>query len=92
MTASLLHRRDHVVQTRLHDEVLVVAVPGPRRPAWVSVAVAGAVVAAVVTTGAVTWDGSGTDGAGAGVVDSSGTGPHGPVPDPQPGPVARPDR
>jgi hypothetical protein len=89
MTASLLHRRDHVVRTRLHDDEPLVEVPRARRPAWMDVAIAGAVVVAVVTTGAVTWDGSGSDGAG--VVDA-GTGTQGPVPDPRPGPVARPDR
>ncbi len=91
MTASLLHRRDDVVRMRLHDDVLVVEVPHARRPGWVAVAAAGAVVAAVVTTGAVTWDGSGTARDGVGVVDA-GSGPQGPVPDPRPGPVARPDR
>ena len=86
MTASLLHRRDHVVRTRPPDDVLVVEVPHPRHAARAAVAAA---VVAVVATGAVTWDGSGPGVAG--VVDS-GTGTQGPVPHPQPGPVARPDR
>jgi hypothetical protein len=91
MTTSLLHRRDHVVAAARHEDVLVVEARGSRRSRWMPVAVTGAVVAAVVTSGAVTWDGSRPGGAGAGVVEP-GTGPSGPVPHPQPGPVARPDR
>ena len=89
MTASVLHRRDHDVRARLHDDVLVVDVPRARRPAWAPVAVAGLVVAATVTAGAVTWDGTAPTGAG-GV--QSGPGADGPVPHPQPGPLARPGR
>ena len=88
MTASVLHRRDRDVQAHLHDDVLVVDVPRARRPAWAHVVVAGLVVAAAVTAGAVTWDGTATTRAG---VVQSGPGADGPVPHPQPGPLARPD-
>ena len=80
MTALLLHRRDHVVQPRVE------ARPARRR-AWLPLMVAGVVVAGVVTTAAVTWDGG--PAAGVVVVDP---GQPVPVPHPQPGPLARPDR